>query len=179
MNLFPRAAAYARSVRRPPSPVGRTDILQRWSGLLVVLLLPGCHSADNVSPSPIRVLFEQALTMRDTMVLRHAVGASLIFHARGGTDTVTRAQLWQMSQPILTAFPDIRFQVEDELRQGDKVAARVVFTGTQRGPWNGLQASGRSVRVSEMFICRLRDGQLVECWQEWDEYGLRRQLGAP
>ncbi len=153
--------------------------MQRWSVLLTFVLLPACHSGDNFAPSPIRVLFEQALTIRDTVALTDAVGPSLIFHARGRTDTVTRAQLWQMSQPILTAFPDIRFQVEEEVREGDRVAARVVFTGTQRGRWNGLEATGRSVRVSEMFICRLRDGLLVECWQEWDEYGLRRQLGAP
>ena len=153
--------------------------MQRWSVPLVVFVLPACHSPSNVAPSPIRMLFEQALTMRDTVILTHAVAPSLIFHPRGGTDTVTRAQLWQMSQPILTAFPDIRFQVEDELREGDRIAARVLFTGTQRGTWTGLQATGRSVRVSEMFICRLRDGRLVECWQEWDEYGLRRQLGLP
>jgi len=27
-----------------------------------------------------------------------------------------------------------------------------------------------------MFLCRVEDGHLAECWQEWDEYGLRHQL---
>jgi predicted ester cyclase len=59
-----------------------------------------------------------------------------------------------------------------------RVAARVSFTGTQRGPWKGIQPTGRSVRVTEMFMCRLESNRLTECWQEWDEYGLRQQLTA-
>jgi len=137
-------------------------------------------SASAPSPSsPIRLLFERALTMRDTVALTRAVDSSVIFHSRGRTDTLPREALWQLSQPILTAFPDIRFVVEDEIRAGQKLAARVTFTGTHRGPWQGVQPTGRVVRVSEMFICRLRKERLVECWQEWDEYGLREQLRAP
>ncbi len=84
-----------------------------------------------------------------------------------------------MSQPILSAFPDSRFRVEDEVWSGAKVAARISFVGTHRGTWNGIAPTGRSVRVSEMFLCRVEDRRLVECWQEWDEYGLRQQLAGP
>src|SRR5206468_11078792 len=56
-----------------------------------------------------RLLFERALTMRDTVALTRAVDSSVIFNSRGRTDTLPREALWQLSQPILTAFPDIRF----------------------------------------------------------------------
>ena len=145
--------------------------------LLAAAFLQASASAPSPS-SPILLLFERALTMRDTVALTRAVDSSVIFHSRGRTDTLPREALWQLSQPILTAFPDIRFVVEDEIRAGQKIAARVTFTGTHRGPWQGVQPTGRVVRVSEMFICRLRKERLVECWQEWDEYGLREQLRA-
>ena len=146
--------------------------------LFAVTFLQASASAPSPN-SPIRLLFERALTMRDTVALTRAVDSSVIFHSRGRTDTLPREALWQLSQPILTAFPDIRFVVEDEIRAGQKIAARVTFTGTHRGPWQGVQPTGRVARVSEMFICRLRKERLVECWQEWDEYGLREQLRAP
>jgi predicted ester cyclase len=153
--------------------------LPRAVSIVTAIFLVACRLAPAPPPSPMRLLFEQALTTRDTAALSHAVAANLIFHARGVTATVTRAELWQMSQPILTAFPDIRFQVEDQVASGDKVAARVTFTGTHKGVWNGIQPTGRLVRTSEMFICRLEQRRLAECWQEWDELGLRRQLGVP
>ena len=82
--------------------------------------LLACGRAPAPPPSPMRLLFEQALTTRDTAALSQAVAANLIFHARGVTATVTRPELWQMSQPILTAFPDIRFQERIKLRPGTR-----------------------------------------------------------
>jgi steroid delta-isomerase-like uncharacterized protein len=126
-----------------------------------------------------QLLFERALTLRDSAALGRAVAPTVIFHAHGDSAVLTRDQLWQMAQPILSAFPDVRFHVEDEVQSREKVAARVTFTGTHRGQWKDLPPTGRVVRVSEMFLCRLVDGRLVECWQDWDEAGLYRQLTAP
>jgi len=61
------------------------------------------------------MLFERGLTMRDTAAFSRALGSTLIFHARGDSAILTRAAVWQMTQPILSAFPDIRFHVEDEV----------------------------------------------------------------
>src|SRR5881628_2659290 len=96
--------------------------------LLAAAFLQASASAPSPS-SPILLLFERALTMRDTVALTRAVDSSVIFHSRGRTDTLPREALWQLSQPILTAFPDIRFVVEDEIRAGEKIAARVTLTG--------------------------------------------------
>jgi predicted ester cyclase len=148
---------------------------------LLILLggVAGCRSPHLESLSPLQLLFERALTLRDTAALHRAVGPTLIFHAHGDSAVLPRDQLWQMAQPILTAFPDVQFHVEEQVRSGGKVAARVLLTGTHRGQWKDLAPTGRAVRVSEMFLCRLANGQLVECWQEWDEAGLYRQLTAP
>jgi predicted ester cyclase len=34
------------------------------------------------------------------------------------------------------------------------------------------------VRVGEIVIFRIAGGKIVEAWEEYDELGLRRQLGA-
>ena len=146
------------------------------AALTVFVALTACRPARPASPSPVQLLFERALTLRDTTALAQAIAPKVVFHARGDSTVLTRDQVLLMAQPILSAFPDIRFRVEDEVRSADKIAARVTFTGTHRGPWRGIQPTGRSVRVSEMFFCRVVREQLAECWQEWDEAGLFQQL---
>jgi steroid delta-isomerase-like uncharacterized protein len=149
------------------------------ASVVALIALTACRRELSVVPSPVQLLFERALTLRDTSALTRAVADSLIFHARGQSATVSRSQLWHMAEPILSAFPDARFHVDDEVRSGEKVAARITLSGTHRGTWNGVAATGRSIRVTEMFICQLKLQRLSECWQEWDEYGLRQQLGLP
>jgi steroid delta-isomerase-like uncharacterized protein len=76
------------------------------------------------------------------------------------------------------AFPDYRFDLLDLIGEGDKVVARMPFTGTQIGPLMGIPPTGRAVRVSEIVIFRVVAGKIVEAWEEYDDLGMRRQLGV-
>lgn len=125
-----------------------------------------------------RLLFEEALTHDDPAMVEAAVGSEFTLHSRGAAFTLTPEQLWHASQPIRTGFPDLRFVVEEVIGEGDRVAARLSFSGTHLGEWSGIAPTGRRVTVSEMFMCRIADGRFVDCWQEWDEHGLREQLRA-
>src|SRR5262249_16905938 len=78
----------------------------------------------------------------------------------------------------LAAFPDYRFELLDVIAEGDRAVARMPFSGTHWGPILGIEATGRSVHVSEIVIFRIEDGKIVEAWEEYDEISLRRQLGA-
>ena len=77
----------------------------------------------------------------------------------------------------LAGFPDYHFELLDLVAEGDKVVARMPFTGTHLGQVLDLPPTGRSVRVSEIVIFRVADGKIVEAWEEYDEIGMRRQLG--
>lgn len=162
--------------------------MMRARGAVLLVLLAGCRGASpaaRVAPADggaealFRQLFEVALTERQPAALERAVAPVLVLHAGGRTATLSREMLWQAAQPILTAFPDVRFRVDDVVAQKERAAARVSFTATHRGPWQGISPTARAVNVTEMFFCRIRDGLLAECWQEWDEAGLRAQLTGP
>lgn len=82
-----------------------------------------------------------------------------------------------------TGFPDIVFAIEEQISEGDKVASRFEWTGTHRGEFLGIPATGRSVRVWGMVIDRLvegRDGQakIKETRIIMDTMGLMIQLGV-
>jgi ketosteroid isomerase-like protein len=77
-----------------------------------------------------------------------------------------------------TAFPDFHFELADLIAEGDRVVVRVPFTGTQTGRLMDIAPTGRSVRVGEVLILRIQDGKIVEGWEEYDEFGMRQQLGV-
>lgn len=78
----------------------------------------------------------------------------------------------------LAAFPDLRMEPEDVLSSGDKVVARVRMTGTHRGEFVGIPASGRSIDIQLIDIIRFDDdGRAVEHWGVADMMRLMQQLG--
>jgi steroid delta-isomerase-like uncharacterized protein len=86
---------------------------------------------------------------------------------------------WRRNRAIMAAgFPDLRFAIEDLLADGDKVIARTVFTGTHRGDFFGLRATGKAVTVSSIHIFRIDDGRIVEHWANSDDLAMLRQLGV-
>ncbi len=77
-----------------------------------------------------------------------------------------------------TAFPDGHAKVEDQIAEGDKVATRITVTGTHRGPFMGIPATGNEVKITTVVITRFQDGRNVEGWAEQDRLGLMQQLGV-
>lgn len=76
------------------------------------------------------------------------------------------------------AFPDLRFDVEMIIAEGDLVAARWTAEGTNSGAWGGQSATGRRARFSGVNIFRFQDGKVAELWNHRDDLGLMQQLGV-
>ena len=154
----------------------------RFVPATLVLVATACAGAPEPPSGPtaeelFRQLFEQGLSLRDSAAAMEALAPRVVFHASGRTATLPREALWDLSRPILQGFPGIRFTVDQVVADGEYAAARISFVGTHEGEWGGIAPTGR--RVTELFFCRIEAGKLAECWQEWDEHGLRQQLTAP
>ncbi|MEX3691094.1 ester cyclase [Paraburkholderia sp. BR14263] len=76
------------------------------------------------------------------------------------------------------AFPDMHWRVEEQLTEGDRVLTRFEWTGTHRGAFLGVDATGRAVKVWGMVIDRFQDGRIKETRLIMDTLGLMIQLGA-
>ncbi len=68
--------------------------------------------------------------------------------------------------------------MNDTISEGDKIAARFSATMTHTGDDLGFPATGKQVTVSGMSFTRIANGQIVEGWNNWDIYGMMRQLEA-
>ena len=84
----------------------------------------------------------------------------------------------QLLPALPQAFPDVLFEVENLVAEGDKVAFRLIWDATHQGEFFGVPPTGTRATVTEMHIFRIADGKVVERWGEWDALGLMQQLGA-
>jgi len=78
----------------------------------------------------------------------------------------------------LAAFPDLHFEVQDIFASGPKVVARVRYTGTNKGDFMGMPASGKraDVQLIDMFLFG-EDGRVCEHWGVIDVMAMMQQLG--
>jgi predicted ester cyclase len=86
--------------------------------------------------------------------------------------------LFFASRAFRRTLPDLRCRIEDLLVSGDKVTARLTFTGTGKGEFMGHAATGRAVKFFAIDILRIRGGRIVEDWHLEDNLALLEQLGA-
>ena len=76
-----------------------------------------------------------------------------------------------------SAFPDLRFTLDDLLVEGDKVMARWTCRGTHHGVFRGIAPTGKSVTFTGMTLYRITQGKIVEQWTVEDGVSLYYQLG--
>jgi steroid delta-isomerase-like uncharacterized protein len=77
-----------------------------------------------------------------------------------------------------SAFPDFHSTIEDQIAEGDKVVTRWRMRGTHRGEFRGIAPTGKELDITGIGIFRFSDGKVVESWDNFDQLGMMRQLGA-
>lgn len=76
------------------------------------------------------------------------------------------------------AFPNIEVVVEDQIAERDMVATRCSVRGKHEGDGLGFKATQAPVEFTGMAITRIKDGKIVEAWNNFDFMKMYRQLGA-
>ena len=77
------------------------------------------------------------------------------------------------------AFPDLRFAIEEQIAEGDKVLTRWSSSATHRGELMGIAPTGNRTGVSGMTLSRIStEGKLAEDGNNWNTLGPMRQLGV-
>ena len=83
----------------------------------------------------------------------------------------------QMVAGLLTAFPDIRLTIEDQVITAGKVATRWIAEGTHTGPLGQVPPTGRRMRIDGLILDHVDGDRVVERWEQWDQAGMLQQLG--
>ncbi|HEY0171035.1 MAG TPA: ester cyclase [Pyrinomonadaceae bacterium] len=81
-------------------------------------------------------------------------------------------------QKFREAFPGVEVVVDDAFSDGDKVAARCTVRARHEGDTLGFRATRRPVEFTGMTFARVRDGRIVEAWNNFDFMSMFEQLGV-
>jgi len=84
----------------------------------------------------------------------------------------------QYAYMFRTAFPDVKFTIEDIIAEGDKVAARWTGSGTHKGDLMGIPPTGVQGTLKGMDFFRIAGGKISELWANSDDLGVLQQLGV-
>jgi predicted ester cyclase len=82
-------------------------------------------------------------------------------------------------QGFFASFPDVRATIDDVMAVGDKVLTLVVYCATQTGTYQGIEPTGRAIRVTGLELFLLVDGCVIHHWHEMDHLAILLQLSAP
>jgi predicted ester cyclase len=106
-------------------------------------------------------------------VARHELD---VLHEIAAGEFAQIAKRWIL--PFQSAFPDFEMEIVDLIAEADKVVAHFRCSGTHRGEWLGVPATGRRFeKVDEIYIFQVQDGRLVSALGVEDNLARMRQLG--
>lgn len=75
------------------------------------------------------------------------------------------------------AFPDLRYDVEEYIAEGDKAAFWGRVSGTHEGSFMGFEPTGNEIDIMGIGVVRVEDGKVAERWANFDLSGMFQQLG--
>jgi steroid delta-isomerase-like uncharacterized protein len=78
---------------------------------------------------------------------------------------------------LTTAFPDCTIEIQDTLRDGNKVIVRSKITGTQKGVFMGFPAKDRVLSIQAIDIHEFENGKIIRTWHTEDWLTGLHQLG--
>ena len=76
------------------------------------------------------------------------------------------------------AFSDLNISVDDVVAEGDRVVARCSVRGRHTGESLGFAATDAPVQFEGIAIVRIKDGKIVEAWNQFDFLEMNKQLGV-
>ncbi|MFE9888442.1 ester cyclase [Streptomyces scopuliridis] len=91
-------------------------------------------------------------------------------------EPATRDDLIAVQKRDVDAVPDLHWELKELLFDGDRVAARLVNTGTPAKEWLGVTPTGASFEIAEYAIYQVRNGRFVHMTALHDAGELLRQL---
>ncbi len=112
----------------------------------------------------VRRLFEEVFPAGDPAGVRELVAPATIDHNPMPGQPAGVEGIEYVMATLLTAYPDLRFTVDDLVAEADRVAIQWTMRGTHMGPMLDQAPSNQPVSQTAIVIFRIADGKIAERW---------------
>jgi hydroxyacylglutathione hydrolase len=136
-------------------------------------------SAQETTPKAVMAAYFDALMRHDLDAIAAAWAPDGVCHIAGQPDAHGPDGVRAWWAEFFGSSPDLRFEVEDIVGEGDQVAVHWSAQGTFAGPGSlqGIEPTFARLDLAGLDIFRLRDGQIVSEHAYTDGMTLARQIG--
>lgn len=79
-------------------------------------------------------------------------------------------------EPLIAAFPDWHWEIRHLTIEGDYIALHLRVTGTHRGTFQGIEATGCRMTTSQFTLYHVVDGKFADVWDLVDTDSVIKQI---
>jgi steroid delta-isomerase-like uncharacterized protein len=124
----------------------------------------------------VRRYYEEMWNRWDFALADGLVAEGVAFRGSLGQSVQGRDGFKEYMRAVRRAFPDFYNRVEELVAEGDRVVARLTYTGTHAGDLFSIAPTGRRVSYAGVALFRIVSGQIAEGWVLGDLQDPVRQL---
>lgn len=125
--------------------------------------------------------YTQCLTVNTETNVTEKMGQILAdnFQSKGSTDVKTKEQLIGQIGYFWKLVPDLKWEIQEMIAEGNQVVVRSLASGTPKGNFMGVEADGtKSFKTMTIDIHTVQNGQVVEVHHLEDWATAIKQLSA-
>jgi steroid delta-isomerase-like uncharacterized protein len=131
-------------------------------GVLVAALSPARGEDAEANKAVYRHYIEELWNRRDQSAVERYLSPNYVEHNTNLPPG--RDGRWGFVSKVLTAFPDYHAEIQEVVAEGDRAVARVQWTGTQDGPYEGHPPTHNKLVFSTADFFRFENGKIAEHW---------------
>ena len=127
----------------------------------------------------VRPFYEKCLTVNADTDVAALMGSMLAddFQSMGGMDTKGKPALIGQIQYFWKIVPDLKWEIQEMLQDGNRVIVRSMASGSPRGDFMGVTLDGsKSFKVMTIDIHTVEGGQIKQVYHIEDWAGAMKQL---
>ncbi len=129
----------------------------------------------------VRPFYTKCLTVNPDTNAAELMGKLLAdgFQSKGSADVKTKEQLIGQVQFFWKLIPDLKWEVQEMLQDGNRVIVRSMASGTPNGDFMGVKATGaKSFKIMTIDIHTVENGKVAEVYHLEDWPTAIKQLSA-
>lgn len=135
-------------------------------------------STEEQNKEMLRYAIEEVWNKGNYSVLDNIISDDFIIHSLNPDQEIRGKEgVIQFFTMLRTAFPDIKFTVQDQVAEGNKVATQWIAEGTHLGNFESFPPTGNHFKVTAIDIDYIENGKFSSCWSNMDQLSMLQQLG--
>jgi steroid delta-isomerase-like uncharacterized protein len=120
--------------------------------------------------------YNEVWNQADEHAAREILHRNFVFRGSLGPDLRGSDGFTDYLRAVHAALAGFTCTIEELIETQDSAAAKMLFRGTHRAPFFGVEATGRDIVWNGAAFFKIKDGLIAELWVLGDIDAVKRQL---